>query len=50
MIDDLLFGKALGARGTDVVCVEHLEHIRAGVAHERTRADDDQRDDGWKFL
>ena len=46
MIDDLLFGKALGACGADVVRVEHLEHVRAGVAHERTRADDDQRDNG----
>ena len=46
VIDDLLFGKALGACGADVVRVEHLEHVRAGVAHERTRADDDQRDNG----
>lgn len=27
VIDDLLFGKTLGACGADIVRVEHLEHI-----------------------
>ena len=46
VIDDLLLGKALGTRGTDVIRVQHLQHIGTGIAHQGTDADDHQRDDG----
>ena len=45
MIDDLPLGKALGARGSDIVRVQDFQHVGAGVAHERADADDDQRKD-----
>ena len=46
VIDDLLLGKALGTRGTDVIRVQHLQHIGTGITHQGTDADDHQRDDG----
>ena len=46
MIDDLPLGQALGPCGTDVVGVQHLQHIGAGIAHQGTDADDHQRHDG----
>ena len=46
MIDDLALGKALGPGGADIVGVEHLQHVGAGVAHEGAHAHHHQRDDG----
>ena len=42
----LLLAQALGPGGADIVGVQHLQHIGAGVAHQRADGDDDQRDDG----
>ena len=46
VIDDLMLGKTLGAGGADVVGVEHLEHVRAHIAHPRADGDEHQRHDG----
>ena len=44
--NDLRFRHALGAGGADVVGVEHLEHVRAHIAHPRADGDEHQRHDG----
>ena len=41
-----MLGKTLGAGGADVVGVEHLEHVRAHIAHPRADGNEDQRHDG----
>lgn len=46
VIDDLMLGKTLGAGGADVVGVEHLEHVRAHIAHPRADGNEHQRHDG----
>ena len=40
VIDDLPLAQALGPGGADIVGVQHLQHIGAGVAHQRTDGDD----------
>ena len=45
LVDDLALTQTLRARGADVVGVQNLEHVRAGIAHERAHADHDEHDD-----
>ena len=46
LIDDRALRQALGAGRADVVGVQDLEHVRAGIAHVTADGDNDQRDDG----
>ena len=46
MVNHLLLGQALGAGSTDVVGVQHLQHVGADVAHPRADGDEHQRYDG----
>ena len=46
LIDDHMLRKAFGAGGTDIVGVQHFQHVGAGVTHGRADGNNDQRDDG----
>ena len=49
-VDDRLFRKPFRARRTDIVGVEHFEHVRSGIAHPSADREDDRHRDGQNHV